>query len=101
MHCILEGLTQQHFRFVLGLTSSSAANEPLPQKAFSHDFTKIEHNGEFPDNMTLKEVKQVDAISWASDHVPWKVWATMVMWLTKNHLPNLCFHLRGNYQAKI
>ncbi|KIM77364.1 hypothetical protein PILCRDRAFT_12008 [Piloderma croceum F 1598] len=62
MHCILEGLAQQHFRFVLSLTSSSAANEPLPQKAFSHNFTKIEHNGEFPNNMTLKEVKQVDAI---------------------------------------
>jgi hypothetical protein len=62
MHCILEGFAKQHFRVVLGLTSSSAANEPLPRIAFSHNFTKIDHDSKFPDDMTLKEVKQVDAI---------------------------------------
>jgi len=72
---------------------------PSP-KSFSHDFTKIEHDSEFPDNMNLKEVKQVDAIHGL---------LTMSLegvgddghGLTKNHLPNLCFHLRGDYQAKI
>jgi len=62
MHCMLEGHAHHHFRFVLGLTSSSAANEPLPPKAFSHNFTTIDHDGQFPNDMALKEVKQVNTI---------------------------------------
>jgi hypothetical protein len=61
MHCMLEGHAEHHFRTVLGLTSLSAASELIPENAFSHNFTHIDHN-ESPNGMTLKEVKQVDAI---------------------------------------
>ena len=63
MHCLLEGHAHHHFRVVLGLTSTSAAT-PIPSEiAFSYKFSKIDPQSEaFPDDMTLKEVKQVAAI---------------------------------------
>ena len=62
MHCMLEGHANHHFRTVLNLTSASAADEQLPEKAFLYNFTKIPQDGPFPNNMALKEIKQVDAI---------------------------------------
>ena len=63
MHCILEGQAQHHFCIVLGLTSLSAATSAPPELAFSHNFTKVDPDDKpFPNDMNLKEVKQVATI---------------------------------------
>ncbi|KAF8573108.1 hypothetical protein K439DRAFT_1625305 [Ramaria rubella] len=40
MHCILEGLTQQHSRGVLDLTTKAAEAKPEVIPAFTHEFNK-------------------------------------------------------------
>jgi hypothetical protein len=57
MHCLLEGLTQFHFREVLNLTTTSASDKPDVAPAFFYPF-------HFPDSreiasMSEKELKQI------------------------------------------
>lgn len=63
MHALLEGNAHAHFRFVLQLTSVSA-NSPAPApKAFSHSFQQVDPaESPLPNNMTVKEAKQVASI---------------------------------------
>ena len=60
---MLEGNAQDHFRQILALTKESAGSKPEPLPAFIYKFVKIIlENSPFPDNMTKKEVKQVEQI---------------------------------------
>jgi hypothetical protein len=63
MHCVLEGVAHHHFRFVLGLTSASAASKPEAVRAFSHRFTQVDPGDlPLPDDMSVKEVKSLASI---------------------------------------
>lgn len=41
MHCLLEGLVQNHFRFVLALTSAEAANSYHSEPAYPYEFEEV------------------------------------------------------------
>ena len=60
---LLEGHAHHHFCAIIRLTFISATTLIPSEIAFSHKFTKKDpEGGPFPDDMTLKEVKQVAAI---------------------------------------
>jgi hypothetical protein len=58
MHCVLEGNAQDHFRNILDLSTKSAENKLVISPAFEHKFSMGPH----PDDMTTKEIKQVEQI---------------------------------------
>jgi hypothetical protein len=60
MHCILEGLAQNHFRYVLCLTAASAAAPTPRQPAFSHKFTEVDKNHP-PPNLKSNDITHVAA----------------------------------------
>jgi hypothetical protein len=63
MHCLLGGLAETHFRYTLVLTSASANSGTPDQPAFSYKFCQVDlKENSLPDEMTLKEGKQVAAI---------------------------------------
>ncbi len=41
MHCLLEGIVQDHFRYTLGLTSEEAKVVDAPRAAFLYDFPQV------------------------------------------------------------
>jgi hypothetical protein len=57
MHCILEGLAQQHTREVLGLTMSLALSKPTVVPAFTYDFATPPSG-----TVTVKENKLISEI---------------------------------------
>ena len=63
MHCLLGGLAEAHFHHTLVLTSASANSGTPDQPAFSYKFCQVDlKENPLPDEMTLKEGKQVAAI---------------------------------------
>lgn len=63
MHCLLGGLAETHFRHTLVLTSASANSGTPNQPAFSYKFCQVDlKENPLPDEMSLKEGKQVAAI---------------------------------------
>lgn len=63
MHCVLEGNAQDHFRNILDLSLASAESKPATSPAFKHGFLMINPNRvPYPNDMTVKEVKQVEKI---------------------------------------
>jgi hypothetical protein len=59
MHCILEGLGQQHARVALGLTTASANEQDLIVPSFTYKFRVANADN---DSMKENEVKQVSQI---------------------------------------
>ena len=63
MHNALEGNAQNHFRQILALTKESAQSKPAPTPVFTYKFAKVDiEESPLPDNLTLKEAKQVKQI---------------------------------------
>ena len=63
MHNALEGNAQDHFHQILALTKESAQSKPASTSAFTYKFTKVNiEESPLPDNLTLKEAKQVKQI---------------------------------------
>jgi hypothetical protein len=63
MHCVLEGLAHNRCCVILGLMSISAACKPVQQRAFQHQFTKVDlEDVHLPDDMSTNEVKSLAGI---------------------------------------
>ena len=62
MHHTLEGNVQDHFHQILALTKESAQSKPTPTPVFTYKFAIYIEESPLPDDMTLREAKQVEQI---------------------------------------
>ncbi|KLO04001.1 hypothetical protein SCHPADRAFT_948089 [Schizopora paradoxa] len=59
MHCLLEGLAQGHFRFVLGLTNAEAKAKPAPLPAFRYEFPIVPNREDEPSHPIFDEKNEL------------------------------------------
>ena len=62
MHHTLEGNVQDHFHQILALTKESTQSKPTPTPVFTYKFAIDIEESPLPDDMTLREAKQVEQI---------------------------------------